>query len=144
MAAGLGLGGAGLAGAGPLAGLLGAGAAPATAAAGSTLAGASGLTDLMGATGAPLASTPSVMPPLDWKAGLKGAAYANKAAGLFGQQPTGGGMTSNPYAGQGAALKPTALPTLGQVGAPTGMPPAPPGIDPMKWLAMLQSQQGAG
>ncbi len=120
-AAALGLGGAGLAGAGPLAGMLGAGAAPAVPEAGAALAGASGLADLTGATGMPLASTPSVMPPADWKGGLKGLAYANKASGMLGagQQQSPPSMGGNPYA-QNTPPTPTVLPSLAQApGQPT-------------------------
>lgn len=142
-----GFGGAGLAGMGPLAGLLGAGAVPEIAGAGTALAGASGLTDLAGATGGALASTPSVMPPLNVEGGLKGLATANKVTGLLGmnqpQQTATAG--SNPFANQ-PQLPPTRLPALGPVGSMAGIPPAPPGIDPKMWMNFFlsrQQQQGA-
>lgn len=130
-AAAIGLGGAGLAGMGPLGGLLGAGAAPATAGAGSALAGASGLTELAGATGAPLASTSSVLPPIDWKGGLKGAQVAGKM-GLLGGQPPAPPMGGNPFA-VNTPPTPTNLPSLAQT-------PGQPSIEEL--LRKLMQQQG--
>ncbi len=123
--AALGLGGAGLAGAGPLAGLLGEGTAAAVPAAGATLAGASGLTELAGATGAPLASTPSV------GSGLLGGLNPNKAfmakqgLGLLNQQPQrppmGGGMPQSNASIQNTVLYPQAGPS--SVGGSMNIPP---------------------
>ena len=138
-AAALGLGGAGLAGMGPLAGLLGEGAAAAVPEAGAALAGASGLSELAGATGAPLASTPSVTGGLfggaNVKQGLQGMSAANKAMGLLSPQqtpPPPMGMAPTP------ATPPTntVLPTLSGVGSAV-----PPGVSPQDWAMFMKMKQ---
>lgn len=114
IAAALATGGAGLAGMGPMAGLLGgeaaaaagagaAGAGLGAAEAGSALAGASGLTDLAGATGSALAGTPSVSSPLlsgtqlsGLKTGLGNMGKAQAAMGLLNQPAPGGGAAAPP------------------------------------------------
>lgn len=156
-AATAGFGGAGLAGMGPLAGMLATGAAPAVAEAGAAIPGASGLAELAGATGAPLASTPSVGTGIlggDFSSFLgkaKGKGVSNLAMKqganlLFGGQPQGppgGGMQPPPM----QPIKDTVVnPPMagGGSGGLMGMAGIPPEVmsDPRKLQAWLQQQGG--
>ena len=146
---GLGATGLGLAGVGPMAGLLGgeaaaAGAGAGAAAAGSSLPGASGLAELAGATGAGLAETPSVvLHPLDaFMGGLKD--MGAKAVGGYSnlnKVETGlerFGKASNAIKAAGL-LNAEPAPQGGHVPAAWGQ-----GMPPQATILYPQSQPGQG